>query len=99
MSGALVNKDKSSGSWCGEWGTTPAKFVDIEWTTNKPQLLGVPLNAMVNPKPIWDSSETKVKSAVRIWKLRYLSTLGKVPVFNIFFFVKINIHSTGHALF
>ncbi|KAM7288063.1 hypothetical protein ISCGN_031752 [Ixodes scapularis] len=52
VSGALVNKDKSSGSSCGEWDITPAKFVDIEWTTSKPQLLGVPLNVMDNPKLI-----------------------------------------------
>lgn len=96
VSGALVKKDKSSGSWCGEWGTTPAKFVDIEWTTNKPQLLGVPLNAMDNPKPMWDSLETKVKSAVRIWKLRDVWQSCRLQYIS---FVKINIHSSGHALF
>ncbi|MDD9361605.1 MAG: reverse transcriptase domain-containing protein, partial [Anaplasma sp.] len=89
VSGASVNRDKCSGSWCGVWGTTPPKYVDIQWSTNKPQLLGVPLSAMDNPKSMWDSIETKVKSAARMWSLRYLSTFGKVAVCNIFLLSKL----------
>lgn len=95
VSGALVIRIKVVVH--GPGGTTPAKFVDIEWSTNKPRLLSVPLNAMDNLKLMWDSVETKFSRSYmeanipfHVWqscRLQYIS------------FVKINIHSPGHALF
>lgn len=89
VSGAEVNNDKSCGSWCGEWGTTPPLFVNIKWSTEKPQLLGVPLKAVDNPKAMWDNVGKNVKSAARMWNLRYLSTFGRVAVCNIYFLSKL----------
>lgn len=89
VSGASVNKDKSCGSWCGEWGSTPSTFEDIQWSTAKPKLLGVPLSAMDNPKPMWDTVTKNVKTAANIWSLRYLSTFGRVAVGNIFLLSKL----------
>lgn len=89
VSGAAVNNDKSSGSWCGEWGTTPSKYVDIQWSTTKPHILGVPLSAMDNPKPMWDAVRKNVKAAANMWSSRYLSTFGRVAVCNIFLLSKL----------
>uniref|UniRef100_A0A0K8RM71 Putative rte ele1 orf1-h 1e-60-j 4 n=1 Tax=Ixodes ricinus TaxID=34613 RepID=A0A0K8RM71_IXORI len=89
VSGASVNKEKSSGSWCGSWGTTPTMYEDIQWSTNRPKLLGVPLSAMDNPRSMWDSVRTNVKSAAHMWNLRYISIFGKAAVCNIFLLAKL----------
>uniref|UniRef100_A0A6B0V1B7 Putative tick transposon n=1 Tax=Ixodes ricinus TaxID=34613 RepID=A0A6B0V1B7_IXORI len=85
-SGAAVNREKRSGSWCGMWGTTPLfRYVDITWSTQKLELLGVPLCAMEQPEVDVGQCRNELNRLLACWNMRYLSIFGRIVVCNIFF--------------
>ncbi|KAG0443747.1 hypothetical protein HPB47_014572, partial [Ixodes persulcatus] len=43
-SGERINKNKSKGSWLGEWATKPSEFMGVKWSTGVEKYLGVPMN-------------------------------------------------------
>ncbi|KAM7291885.1 hypothetical protein ISCGN_025185 [Ixodes scapularis] len=52
-SGARINKNKSKGSWLGEWATKPSEFMDVKWSTGVEKYLGVPMDRSVPTSQQW----------------------------------------------
>lgn len=83
-SGAQVNRDKSLGVWCGHWGTTPVKFCGVNWQTQSPRYLGVPLQESRNTNRMWSDRLQGLKRHALVWRQRELSIFERASVCNVF---------------
>lgn len=74
---------------CGVvWGgSTPNSYASTNALVKTPEILGVPMAAIDNPKPVWDAIGKKVEKASHVWNQHNFSISGRIPVCNNFFFL------------
>lgn len=89
QTGCLVNWEKSSGFWHGEWDIMPPVFSRLQWSPLPTRYLGVPLERYRDPGPHWNEETSRAREKVDAWQGRQLSIFSRAFVCNVFLISKI----------
>lgn len=83
-SGALINKDKSSGLWLGNWIGNTYKPVDINWSSSFQRFYGVFLGNGDYTEYNCNNTIIKFCKSIDLLKTRHLETVSKPTIVNLF---------------
>lgn len=87
-SGAVVNWDKCSGFWHGNWNSTPPLFENIQWAALPTKYLGVPLEHYRDTGQHWSGETEKLREKTRNWQGRHFSMFARATICNLFLLTK-----------
>ena len=72
-SGAIMNKEKTTGLFIGKSKKKTPTFHDISWTKTHVKTLGVCHGYQIDNNAIWLEKINKIKNCLQIWKTRDLT--------------------------
>ncbi|XP_077551732.1 uncharacterized protein LOC144165831 [Haemaphysalis longicornis] len=87
--GAVVNWDKCSGFWHGNWNSTPPLFENIQWAALPTKYLGVPLEHYRDTDQYWSDETEKLREKTRNWQGRNFSMFARATICNLFLLTKV----------
>ena len=89
-SGAIMNKEKTTGLFIGKSKKKTPTFHDISWTKTHVKTLGVCHGYQIDNNAIWLEKINKIKNCLQIWKTRDLTYTGKILILKTFVLSQIN---------
>lgn len=80
--GAMLNMGKTSGTWLGEWGSTPSNFAGATWHVGRLKYLGVTFDNSASLTAVWADRVAAVRAKAAAIRGRELTLLNRSYVCN-----------------
>lgn len=89
MTGSMINWDKTTAFWYGNWDMKPDVYVNVKWETRPLKYLGVPLEVYRDNNEYWKDEAETIRQKTNAWGGRELSIFARACVCNLFLIAKI----------